>query len=235
MKFITEDDLRDLYRKEPFTAYNLEPGARITPGGRQFLADRGISMPDNSFSHKKKDTNPRSSSELSESKKNINKLKLYSKMKSIEALFFLTEEELLHRDVILAQSVAKLSKQYSRLKNELKVKGKVENLCCSECTGIKEHNFSDNLDDCFDITGFHMQLEKGKDILILHRLRCVLQEIEPVALEQCFDCNQEKELCEDIIGKVNQIINSISQLICSAFGGKKCQQQTRLLNTVTNL
>ena len=44
MKFITEEDLRDLYRKEPFTAYALEPESRLTPGARQFLSDRGINM-----------------------------------------------------------------------------------------------------------------------------------------------------------------------------------------------
>ncbi|HYE69500.1 MAG TPA: hypothetical protein VEA58_12865, partial [Anaerovoracaceae bacterium] len=46
MKFITEDDLRELYKKEPFTAYAIEPGTRITPGARQFLADRQIYLPD---------------------------------------------------------------------------------------------------------------------------------------------------------------------------------------------
>ena len=44
MKYITEDVLRDVYRREPFTSYELEEGARLTPGARQFLADRGINM-----------------------------------------------------------------------------------------------------------------------------------------------------------------------------------------------
>ena len=46
MKFITEDELRFLYRKEPFTTYEPEPGTRLTPGARQFLLDRGIDMYD---------------------------------------------------------------------------------------------------------------------------------------------------------------------------------------------
>ena len=46
MKFITEDELRYLYRKEPFTTYEPEPGTRLTPGARQFLLDRGIDMYD---------------------------------------------------------------------------------------------------------------------------------------------------------------------------------------------
>lgn len=40
MKFITEDELRYLYKKEPFTSYELEPGAKLTPGAREFLADK---------------------------------------------------------------------------------------------------------------------------------------------------------------------------------------------------
>lgn len=46
MKFITEDDLRDLYRKQPFMDYDLQPGERLTPGARQFLLDRGINLYD---------------------------------------------------------------------------------------------------------------------------------------------------------------------------------------------
>ena len=46
MKFITEEDLRDLYRKQPFTNYDLQKGERLTPGARQFLVDRGIDMYD---------------------------------------------------------------------------------------------------------------------------------------------------------------------------------------------
>ena len=46
MKYITEADLRDLYRTTPFTTYETEPGTRLTPGARQFLGDRGIRVPD---------------------------------------------------------------------------------------------------------------------------------------------------------------------------------------------
>ncbi len=70
-----------------------------------------------------------------------------------------------------------------------------------------------------------MQLKKGKEIIVLHQLRCALQEIEPVAREVYEGSDEEKMLCEFIVGKVNQIINSLSHLICSAFGGEKCQRQ----------
>ncbi len=226
MKFITEADLRNLYKREPFTAYHLEPDVRLTPGARQFLMDHRIHIIGNNLGNKKETENNKKAASLTESKNNWKNMKLYSKMKSIEALFFLIEEELLQRDVGLAQSVINLRKQFYCIKNAVKTNVcSVENLCCHECTGIKQDNFSDTLEDCFEITEFHMQLKKGKEIIVLHQLRCALQEIEPVAREVYEGSDEEKILCEFIVGKVNQIINSFSHLICSAFGGEKCQRQ----------
>ncbi|WHY79523.1 cobalamin adenosyltransferase [Neobacillus sp. WH10] len=223
MKFITEGDLRDLYKKEPFTAYDLESDARLTPGARQFLADRGIYMLNDALGTRT--TKTTKAAELPESKNNWKKLRLYSMLKSIDALFLLTVEELLSRDVCLAQSTLKLNRQFSCIKNSVKNNGIVENLTCSECTGINENNFSDTLEDCFEITDFHMQLEKGREILILHRLRSALQEVEPVLQELSCSSEEEKKLFEGIVCKVNQVINSLSQLICSAVGGEKCQRK----------
>lgn len=225
MKYITEEDLRDLYRKAPFTDYDLEPGIRLTPGARQFLIDKGINIPETGFSSIGKNENVKPATVKTE-KKDIRKNdKLYSSMKSIEALFLLTEEELLSRDVCLAQSMIKLRKQFSSLRASVKSKAPVENLTCVECTGIKSNNFSEDLDDCFEITEFHIQLEKGREIVVLHRLRCALNEIKPLVQELYEDKDAETELCEDMIRKLNQIVNSLSQLICLAFGGKKCQRQ----------
>ena len=151
MKFITEIDLRDLYRKEPFTHYELEPGARFTPGARQFLSDKGINILDNGpYTNKKaenkkkavekqqivgkqqivekqqtvegkqainKNINKNEISALLEKRNKWRKKKLYSKMKSVEALFLITEEELLNRDAFLAQSLINLGKQFTKIKN----------------------------------------------------------------------------------------------------------------------
>lgn len=46
MIFITEQDLRDLYGKQAFETFTLVEGERLTPGARQFLADRQISIVD---------------------------------------------------------------------------------------------------------------------------------------------------------------------------------------------
>lgn len=220
MKFITEEDLRDLYRKEPFTTYEIEPGARLTPGARQYLLDRGINMLDDGSCVKKSTVNAEQSAAQSERRKNCKKKILCSRMKSMESLFLLTGEELLSGDAVLGQRVIDLGRQFSCIKNVLEGKGTAENLCCTECTGMNADNFSKDLGDCFEITESHMQLKKGRYIIILHRLRCILHEIEPALLELNEGC--EDELYKEVTGKVNQVINTISQMICQVNGGKTC-------------
>lgn len=225
MKFITEDDLRDLNKKEPFTTYEIEQGARLTPGARQFLSDRGINMLDNDPYTVKNNVNLKKPPALPDRKSNWKKKKLHSKMKSTEALFLLSGQELLSVDVFFAQKVINLGKQFSSIKNCFEGKGLAEILPLTECTGINGDNFSEDLGDCYEITEFHMQLTKGREIIILHRLRCDLREIEPVVLE-LYEGNDDNEICTEIIGKVNMNINTLSQMICSILGGEKCQRKS---------
>lgn len=229
MKFITENDLRDLYREGPFTNYEIELGARLTPGARQFLTDHGIKISDALYTGQNVDKNVISEElkpMLLKPESNWKKKKLYSKMKSMEALFLMTEEELLSRDILLAQSLINLGRQFTNIKNALEGKGTLEKLDCKECTGINSDNFSYDLDDCFEITDFHVQLERGRDIVILHRLRSELREIEPAILEVYEGNEDEDKLYEEAIENINQIINTLSQIICSVFGGKKCQRKS---------
>ena len=222
MKFITEDDLRDLYKIEPFTAYDIEPGTRITPGARQFLADRGINMFDD-IPVRKIEGNGGKKPGQAEGRSNCRNRKLKSRMNSVEALFLLTAEELLSKDVCLAQKVINLSKQFTCIKKVVEGKGAAEDLCCEKCTGINEECFSDYMEDCFEISEFHIQIEKGKEILLLHHLRCELQEMEPFVMELYESCD-EKKIPGELMKKINQISNTLSQMICSAFGGEKCQK-----------
>jgi Ethanolamine utilization cobalamin adenosyltransferase len=216
MRYITEEDLRDLYRKDPFTGYFLEQGARLTPGARQFLMDKGI----RTF-----DTENQPPAIAPAQKDTCIHKKLSRYMISVEALFLQTQQELLSRDVCLAQSVISLGKQFRSIRNLVNGKGSAEHLNFTDCTGIHCSNYSENLEDCFEITEFHMQLEKGREIILLHRLRCTLYELIITIQEQLEVDENGKEQGEDITGKIYQIINTLSQLICTAFGGKKCQRQ----------
>lgn len=46
MIYITEQNLRDLYGKQAFETFTLVEGERLTPGAKQFLSDRQISIVD---------------------------------------------------------------------------------------------------------------------------------------------------------------------------------------------
>lgn len=138
MKFITEDDLRDLYRKAPFTEYVIEPGTRITPGARQFLADRQIFLPD--------------------------------------------------------EETALMGKGISRQTNKPEKQTKEKTVVC-ERLGVRM---------------------KSMETLFL------LMQLD---IEEAFENCADHEQCEEVKGKVNQIINTLSQMICVAAGGETCQRK----------
>lgn len=225
MKYITEEDLRDLYRKAPFTKYDLEPGVRLTPGARQFLIDKGMNTFDNEYPQKQKNEDAGQIAETGKIQEDCFHKKLILRMKSIEASFLETERELIHKDICLAQSVIRLGKQLGCIRNAVKNKASLENLSCNECTGINCNNFSEDLDDCFEITEFHIQLDKGQEMIALHKLRCELNELAFMIQELYEGKEAEQEFVKEINGKVYQLINSLSRLICAAFGGKVCQRQ----------
>ena len=222
MIFITEDDLRDLYKAGAFTEYDVAPGTRITPGARQFLADRQIVLYDAENPRKKAVTEKPPVTVITQAAGGCQPLAA-SKVKSVEALFLVVAEELLGRDILLAQKVITLKKNFAQIRETLNDGKPCEPLGCEACSGISEENYSEDLGDCFEITEFHIQLSKGKEIIHLHRLRCALRELQ-LELPMLLAGDEDKALCEGITGTVNQIINTISQLICCTAGGEKCQR-----------
>ncbi len=220
MKFITEEYLRDLYKKEPFNDYKLNQEERLTPGARQYLSDKGIKMLDEVSFKVDKDIIVNQPKLLIV--ENKNKKKLYYKLKSIEAVFLMTSSDILKEDIILAENIIELGRMIKDIRSFIYGKGELKIINCKECSGINLDNFYDDIDDCFEITEFYMQLEKGKEILKLHILRCQLHELEPYVYDVYGD---DDNLGKDITRNVNSIINSLSQMICSIIGGKRCQRK----------
>ena len=218
MKFITEEELRDIYKKEPFTNYELMPETRLTPWARQFLTDRGIDLYGVGISTDK--------IVVAEStdKNHWKMKKLINRLKSIDSLFLLISEETIERDVFLAQDILKLGKQFSTIGQDIQSKGKAEKIFHKECSSICFDNCNNDIEDCFDINELHMRLEKGREILKLHHLRCEIREVESIVREVYEGNDKEHMRCEEIIGQVNQVINCLSQVICSIVGGKECQR-----------
>ncbi|SET98923.1 hypothetical protein [Lacrimispora sphenoides] len=204
MKFITEDDLRILFRREPFTAYDLPAGTRLTPGARQFLVDKKIPISDDPMMVKRKNEKPAEKKEEAPEKE-FCRDRFLLKKKTLQAQFLETGLELLNRDVLLAEQIFALERKLSDLGKE----GREVEFGFEPCTGFHKENFNKPSDDCFEITGFHAQSEKGKEIVLLHRLRCSVRELA----------------AETENAGLNPFINRLSQMICLEYGGKTCQRK----------
>lgn len=225
MKFITEEDLRTIYKDKPFTSYEVETGTRLTPGARQFLQDRHIAVFSADGTAMQEGDgivvggwNSRNRSNGNGTPDLLNKKRLDACLKVTGALFLETASGLLERDPVMAQKVLELGDAFRDIRKMDEEGRSFPPLACAPCTGINEENFSTDVGECMEITGFHIQLPKGREILLLHRLRCQLYEVQVVLLET--HCTN-KEIPE----RVYQIINRISQMICVAFGGDGCQRK----------
>ncbi|WP_289355635.1 cobalamin adenosyltransferase [Paenibacillus sp. S-12] len=225
MKFITEMELRNVYRIGPFTSYMVEHGSRLTPEARQFLTDRQIAV---SYGTQEKNQEqkqePTPNPERQAEEPDWRRGKLRCQMQSVSALFLLTGQELLERDVLLAQKVLELSKLFSALQRGEGGGTSAADLSFHGCTGITCDVLFEDAGDCFEVTEFHIQLEKGKEIALLHRLRSALRELGFAVLEAAAGSPLEKPE-KPVIPGINYMINALSSLICRTTGGRTCQKQ----------
>lgn len=224
MKYITEEDLRTIYKVTPFTSYKLDTGTRLTPGARQFLQDRHISV----YSADGEAMQVGDGVVVGQYNQNrsanggtpdlLNKKRLEASLRSTGALFLQTASDIIDQDPVMAQKVLELGENFNDIKAMNEEGRSFPALPCTPCSGINGDNFSCELDDCFAITSFHLQMAKGREILHLHKLRCALHEFLVVLMEvRCTN----KEIPE----RVCQIINQLNQMICAAFGGEGCQRK----------
>ncbi|TQR46539.1 cobalamin adenosyltransferase [Paenibacillus popilliae] len=240
MKFITEMELRNVYRLEPFTTYLVEHGSRLTPEARQFLKDRQIAVSYGTLEQNQEqkqeqnqERNQEPNPERQAKKQDWRHGKLRCQMQSVSALFLLTGQELLERDVLLAQKVLELSRLFSALQKGEGGSTSTADLSFQGCTGITADVLFEDTGDCFEVTEFHIQLGKGREIALLHRLRSALRELGFAVLEAVEGSSQEK-LGEPIILGINYMINALSSFICRTTGGGTCQRQNPLHTAINS-
>lgn len=166
MRFLTEEDLRLLYRNAPFAEYHIEPGTRLTPGGRQFLNDRGIRVCGERASARPvavgnaqaagnaqvagpllpaAPTSPASSHEL-------------LALRRAQSIFLSTGAELLDCSVVTAGEVFELE----RVLASAAAGDFTREPECSACTGISAKNAGELLEDCFEVTAFTPSWRRGR-------------------------------------------------------------------------
>ncbi|WP_297597293.1 hypothetical protein [uncultured Cetobacterium sp.] len=122
LKFITEEYLRELYRKESFECFQIEENQRLTPGGRQYLLDKKVRI--ENFDENKKKT------QVVLYKKNIYKLR------SLEMEIYSLVSELLNKNIKVAAEILEIGKVLKNVSDTLEGKCELlklqEEISCSE-------------------------------------------------------------------------------------------------------
>ena len=304
MKFVTESELRDIYRIHPFTTYEVEPGTRLTPGARQFLSDRGIKSTDDFANNtvvqghyysesqdelrtaaevirnrlseeevrkpvrppvitiqgeepieigtvrvpveepepepvdpepevvepvdsvdsgdppEEEGTEPLITippAEISVFEPCDDKMLLLS-FKAVKAEFLLAGQELLSLNVLLDQSLMTLCEQLTALSKALQNGTAIPHDLDPEKGGaVSTAELSEEKKDPFEVTSFHMQLPNGREILLLHKLRCSVQLLAEEVNEKATEDRKEYMI---VSARLNQIINTLSHLMSEEVGGK---------------
>ena len=201
LKFITEEYLKDLYRKEPFTNFDLKTDERLTPGGRQYLLDKGIKMnsnlpTDNQEALKKQDVK----AEKIKSDENLKEKKLLYKLKALEALFLSSASEMLNQDIKLTQKIIDLGRHIKGIREF------IEGTCELEITTPKNSN--KNFTD-IEVTDVYIHLENSKELLNLYYLFCKLEEFK---YEVILDF-EGAEALEGILKNIYEIEVTLSGMI----------------------
>lgn len=122
LKFITEEYLREIYRKEPFECFQIEQNQRLTPGGRQYLLDRKVKI--ENFDESKKKT------QVVLDKKNIYRLR------SLEMEIYSLVSELLNKNIKVTAEILEIGKVLKNVSDTLEGKSELlklqEEISCCE-------------------------------------------------------------------------------------------------------
>jgi ethanolamine utilization cobalamin adenosyltransferase len=220
MKFITEMELRDLYKAEPFTAYVLEPNIKITPEARQFLVDRGVKLIQRKDG---KDAN-QSKEKSAQGKGSLSVRRLRTRMDSLEAQFLWVGADLLSGgETVLAEEVLALKKCFRSIKNSEREQTVPDHIPFWDESDAIIKSFATHSAQSIEINDSHVRLKQGKAITQLNCLRASLYEIEAAILETYW--NEKQQTCsrEDLVEKVNYLNNVLCIMIWKSLGGTPCK------------
>lgn len=218
MKFITELELRSLYKQNPFDVYVLEPAVKLTPGARQFLADRQIAV--------KQSQDPANGATdclpCSPAAGNWCMQRLRRRLEAVHSLFLLTAAELLLAgDSFLSEEVLLAAQGFRNVQQaelEQTAPGRIQFRGWTE-EEIRKHLRQEKIGSV--VGDFHVGLKNGKEIILLHHLRVSLQEIEPLLLECYWDEAQQNCTRQDLIDALTLLGAILSMMIKKCLGGQQ--------------
>lgn len=213
LKFITEEHLKDLYRKEPFSTYEINSGQRLTPGGRQYLLDKGININLPIDNKEREEKIQAEVHDKNEKKHRIKSEKIRYKFKAIEALFLSYASELINKDLILAQKVIDIERSIKKIRDFIEGKCELEHINEEVCREYPKY-------DCVEITDVYIHLKNSREILNLYYLFYKIKEFKCEFIEEY---EGENNILEKAIKALDSLINELSKTICEAIGGIQCQ------------
>lgn len=203
MKFLTEAALKQWYKTSQEKHFVLEDDMRLTPGGRQFLNDKGIQI--------QKSNDLIEKNESTECLKENNGFSFDSprhyKIQSIKAQLWRTGLSLIEGHVTVA-------KQLFEFADALDQEDAV--LECSLCETLECLDDRELMKPCFNLSSFYVQLPCGKHLLSLNALLLDLQTFY-LWLSQ----NDEAH----VMLSVKKMLGYVHYTICKLLGGTECQRK----------
>ncbi|WP_177163352.1 hypothetical protein [uncultured Fusobacterium sp.] len=214
LKFITEQYLREIYKKTPFEIFKLEKEQRLTPGGRQFLVDKRIKVENKEEKEEIKKVKEPKKEQVKfnkniniikvEEKINLKKSKYVYKIKSFESQLFSLVSENLEKNMPLAQKLLEVARSFRSLnkKNSLKEE-KIENIMLEDV----------------EIHDIYIHNKNAVGIFKLHSILYEMSFLEEEVLESEID-DDMKIFLQNLKYVKSKIFNIVVELL----GGEQCQK-----------
>lgn len=222
-KFITEEHLKGLYKKEPFNSFELKINERLTPGGRQYLLDKKILIIDNlnmKISDKCTDRvriKEKIESDTKEEKKckeNLKNQNLIYKFNSIESLFYKLASDVFIKDLELAQKIIDICRYIRNFREFLEGKTELININCKVETEDQKEEV--------EISEIYIYTKNSSDLFAIQHLFYELKILKNLIVEVY---EKEKHTLEITTKYIDVIIEIMSKLISETAGGMKCQMK----------
>lgn len=201
-KFITEENLKDKYRKNPFENYILKENEKLTPGGKEFLQDKNIKILSfgEEISKEKKE----------EKRESVLDKKLIIKSKIAMILFFKFGNKYINDDIKFGKKIIIFGKLLENLKKYFE--GRILNLEID--SNLKKENYkkiNGEIDEIYIYQG------ENSKILDLYYLSSIVEELKYLIEERL--CGKEDEI-KILENYLDILLELLDEVIGETIGGK---------------
>lgn len=207
LKFITEQYLREIYKKMPFEIFKLEKEQRLTPGGRQFLTDKRIKIESvEEVKSTKNDLKGKIETAKDKNKEKvvfIKKNKYFYKIKSLESQLFSLVSENLDKNISLAQRLLEITRNFRNLNRE---------------NNLKEERKKDVILEDINIHDIYIHNKNAVEIFKLHSILYEINYLEEDILEK----DDNNEGAKVFVQNLKYIKSEIFKIVVDLLGGEQC-------------